>query len=155
MKYMRLLISIALAQAAGIIGSLFTAEGLRSWYDILTKPTWNPPSWVFGPVWVTLYTLMGIAAYFIWERRKSDRRADRALTLYFVHLTFNAAWSVIFFGIQNVTLAFYWILALDVLIIATLVLFWRIRKAAGLLLLPYLAWTLFATYLNYSISVLN
>ena len=154
MKFIPLIISIAIAQAAGIIGSVFTVSSVNTWFDTLAKPTWNPPSWVFGPVWITLYTLMGIAAYLIWQH-KDVAGAKTALVVYGVHLIFNALWSILFFGLKNPGLAFLDIIILLVLIVVTAVLFGRISPVAGALLLPYLAWVLFATYLNYSIWQLN
>lgn len=155
MKYVHALCAIIIAQLAGVIGSVFTASSIEGWYSTITKPSWNPPSWVFGPVWITLYTFMGYASYLVWRVQKTDKRAYTALTVYAIHLAFNAAWSVIFFGWQNPEVAFYCILALDALIVATLILFWRINKLAGALLVPYLGWVLFASYLNYTIWMLN
>ncbi len=147
-------VSILIAQAAGIIGSFFTANSVQTWYLAIARPTWNPPSWVFGPVWITLYTLMGIAAYLIWKKRKS-KEARKALTVYGVQLGLNSLWSILFFGLQNPEAAFAEILILLGMIVATVVLFWRIDKRAGILLLPYLAWVSFASYLNFTIWQLN
>jgi len=140
---------------AGIIGSSSMPININGWYTILTRPELAPPNWVFGPVWIVLYTLMGFAAFLIWERRKFDPRATLALWVYGVHLVLNAVWSLIFFGMQNPRLAFFEILLLDVFAVATIVLFWRISKPAGLILLPYVTWLFFATYLNYTFWVLN
>ncbi len=155
MKYIRAIISIAIAQCAGIIGSLFTSANIPTWYATLVRPAWNPPNWVFGPVWTTLYALMGIAAYLVWEQRRTDGRVPFALATYGVQLVLNTAWSIIFFGMHNLGLALAELIVLDIFIVITLVLFWRIRTVAGVLLLPYLAWSLFATYLNYTIWMLN
>lgn len=106
------------------------------------------------PVWITLYTLMGIAAYLVWQQR-SLPEARLALWVYGIHLVFNALWSILFFGLKNPALAFGEILILLALIVVTTALFWRIHPAAGLLLIPYLAWVSFATYLNYTIWRLN
>lgn len=144
-----------MAQCAGIIGSFFTAPSISTWYATLAKPEWNPPSWIFGPVWTLLYTLIGVAAYLVWNKRKIDGRVNFALGVYVAHLVLNACWSVIFFGMQNPKLAFFEILILDIFIIGTLVLFYRIHKMAGLLLIPYLFWAFFATYLTYTIWMLN
>ena len=155
MKYLRILVSLIIAHTAGLVGSVFTARSIETWYASLNKPTWNPPNWIFAPVWLMLYSLMGYAAYLIWRVRTTDPRADRALTVYAIHLIVNAGWSVIYFGWRDILFAFYWILMLDVLIIVTLVLFWRIKQLAGVLLIPYLAWALFASYLNYTLLLLN
>jgi translocator protein len=134
----------------GGIGSLFQPG---AWYDGLAKPSWNPPNWLFGPVWTTLYILMGLAAWLVWERHRGDARV--ALALFVVQLAFNAAWSAIFFGLQAPGLAFAEILVLWALIVATTVTFWRHRVAAGALMLPYVAWVGFAAVLNFTIWRLN
>ncbi len=148
------IISIFIAQAAGLIGSVFTASSVRDWYLVLTKPSWNPPSWIFSPVWITLYTLMGIAAALVWKK-KDLPGAKLALGIYGIHLIFNALWSILFFGFKNPGLAFGEIIILLILILIITVLFWRINPVAGLLMLPYIAWVSFASYLNYTIWQLN
>jgi len=154
MKIIPLIISIAIAQGAGIIGSIFTVASVKTWYLDIVRPEWNPPSWIFGPVWITLYTLMGIAAYLIWQVREVEG-AKLALVVYGIQLALNALWSVLFFGLKNPGLAFAEILILLVFIIATTILFWKINTWAGVLLVPYLAWASFATFLNYTIWQLN
>ena len=154
MNFIPPIISILIAQGAGAIGSLFTTSSIDTWYTAIIKPEWNPPSWVFGPVWVTLYTLMGIAAYLVW-RKRDTQEARRALYIYGVHLLLNSLWSILFFGLQNPQIAFFEILILLAFIVVVTVLFWRINTWAGLLFLPYLAWVSFAAYLNYTIWQLN
>jgi translocator protein len=154
MKFIPITISILIAQAAGIIGSFFTASSVQTWFTTLTKPDWNPPSWVFGPVWITLYTLMGISAYLVWQK-KDMPSAKFALYVYGIHLAFNALWSILFFGLQNPGLAFVEIIFLLVLIVITTILFWKINPWAGVLMIPYIVWVSFATFLNYSIWQLN
>jgi translocator protein len=134
----------------GGIGSLFPPG---QWFMTLEKPSWNPPNWVFGPVWTLLYVLMGVAAWLVWDRYRGAAKA--ALTLFVVHLLFNAGWSAIFFGLQSPGLAFAEILVLWALIVATIVVFWRHRPLAGMLMLPYIAWVSFAAVLNYTIWQLN
>jgi translocator protein len=148
-----LFIAIALAQTAGLIGSVFTGASIETWYETLVKPQWNPPNWVFGPVWFTLYTLMGIASCLVWETPSRERQL--ALTIYGVHLILNALWSIVFFGLQNPGLAFLNIVVLLMTILITTILFERISPKAGLLMLPYLAWVSFATVLNYTLWQLN
>lgn len=142
-------VALPLLIGAGV-GGLFQPG---PWYDELAKPSWNPPSWVFGPVWTALYVLMGVAAWLVWDRH--GRSARGALTLFVVQLLFNAAWSAIFFGLQSPGLAFAEILVLWALIVATTVAFWRLRAVAGGLMLPYLAWVSFAAVLNFTIWRLN
>lgn len=154
MQIIPLAISILIAQAAGVFGTLFTTPSIPTWYATLTKPDWNPPSWLFGPVWITLYTLMGVAAYLVWQRRdKPGARA--ALFVYGIQLALNAVWSMLFFGLHNTGLALAEILVLLAFILATTTLFWRIDKRAGFLMLPYIAWVSFASILNFTIWQLN
>jgi translocator protein len=150
-----------LALAAWVAAPLLLGGGAGSlfqpgpWYDQLAKPSWNPPSWVFGPVWTVLYVLMGVAAWLVWERYGFRGAARGALALFLVHLLFNAGWSGIFFGAQAPGLAFAWILVLWLMIGALVVLFGRLRRAAGLLLLPYWAWVSFAAVLNFTLWQMN
>ncbi|MBU2101310.1 tryptophan-rich sensory protein [Patescibacteria group bacterium] len=154
MKIFPVLISILIAQLAGIIGSFFTVTSVNTWYLDLVKPAWNPSSWIFGPVWITLYTLMGIAAYLVW-RSNGASGVKIALLVYGVHLVLNALWSILFFGLNNPAVAFFEILLLLVFILVTIFLFWKINPWAGALLLPYLGWVSFAAFLNYTIWQLN
>ena len=154
MKIVEIIISVLIAEAAGILGSVFTASSVRSWYLTLVKPSWNPPSWVFGPVWTTLYLLMGIAASLVWSRR-SLPGAKLALWFYGIQLALNALWSILFFGLKNPLLSFVEIIILIIFIIVTTVLFWKINPWAGVLMIPYIIWVSFASYLNYSIWQLN
>lgn len=150
-----LLFLIATFAAAGL-GSLFTASSIESWYATLQKPSWNPPNWIFAPVWTTLYGMMAVAAWLVW-RRSSFQFASTglALSLFFTQLTLNAAWSGIFFGLQNPGLAFVEILLLWCAILVTFITFFRRSHAAGYLLLPYLLWVTFAAGLNFEIWRLN
>lgn len=154
-KILQLVLSIALCQSAGIIGSLFTTPAIPGWYEGLTRPALNPPSWVFGPVWITLYLLMGIALYLIWQQGWRKKMVRIAVAVFSVQLVLNATWSICFFGIQNVGLAFGNIVLLWVSIIASIILFYKISKPAGYLLIPYILWVSFASYLNYAIWMLN
>lgn len=154
MKIITIAISILIAQAAGIIGSVFTVSGVQTWYTTITKPSWNPPSWVFGPVWITLYTFMGIASFLVWQQKESPG-AKLALGIYGLHLALNALWSILFFGLKNPGLAFAEIIILLIFILMTTFLFWRINTWAGILMLPYIIWVSFATFLNYTIWRLN
>ena len=146
--------SILIAQAAGIIGSIFTVSSINSWYNTIAKPSWNPPSWIFGPVWISLYTLMGIAAYLIWCSKKSTQR-NNALGIYGIQLLLNSTWSILFFGIKRPDLAFVEVLVLLTMIILTIIKFDKISRTASVLLAPYLAWVSLATILNYNIWQLN
>lgn len=138
--------------AAAIGGAASVNAG--SFYTRLVLPQWAPPPWVFGPVWTVLYALMGVAAWLVW-RADGFRAARGALTLYVVQLALNALWSWLFFGWHRGALAFADIVLLWVLIVVTLIAFWRVRALAGALLIPYLLWVSFALALNYAVWQLN
>lgn len=144
-------VSIALAMAAAGFGAQF-ATG--PWYRALDKPPWNPPDWVFGPVWSFLYLSMAIAAWLIW-RRKTHPLALPAFAVYFLQLLLNAAWSWMFFGEHWMGAAFAEILVLDAFIAVTLLLFYGIHRVAGALFIPYLAWVTFAAFLNFTLWRMN
>lgn len=146
--------SVVLAEAAGGIGTMFTIASIPTWYATLQKPFFSPPNWLFGPVWTILYALMGIAAFLVWWHRKQPG-ATKALWIYLVHLAVNALWSILFFGLKNIGLAFMEILILWAMIIALIVLFRRYDKHASCLLVPYLLWVSFATVLNGALWMLN
>jgi benzodiazapine receptor len=146
--------SIALCFGAAGLGSLATATSVGEWYQALSKPSWTPPSWLFGPVWSALYLLMAIAAWLIW-RRESMREARVPLGWFGVQLTLNVGWSVLFFGMRQPGLAFGEIVALWLAIVVTAVTFWKRSRIAAMLLAPYLAWTSFAVLLNYTIWRMN
>lgn len=126
------------------------------WYESLNRPAWTPPSWVFGPVWTLLYLLMGIAAWRVWARHGfGDRAARVGLLLFLVHLVFNAAWTVLFFGLHLLTAAAVEIVVLWGMILALVVLFWARDRIAGALLLPYLLWVTYAVSLSVGFAVMN
>jgi tryptophan-rich sensory protein len=155
MNILRLIGCISLCESAGLVGALFTARSVGSWYPALAKPWFTPPSWVFGPAWTLLYLLMGIALFLVWQSSDRSRTRSAAIVFFFIQLALNAAWSFLFFGLQNPPLAFFEITLLWILIAATMVLFWRVSRPAGYLFIPYLLWVSFATLLNYSIWRLN
>ena len=150
-----LLISIFICQLAGIIGSIFTISSVTTWYLTLNKPLFNPPNWIFGPVWTILYTLMGISLYLIWKQGWKDKKVKFALMVFFIHLSLNSFWSILFFGLKILGLAFAEILLLWLLISYLIFLFAKINKLAGYLLIPYLVWVTFASILNFSVWTLN
>ena len=155
MNYKRLIISLALPQLAGLVGSFFTARAISVWYADLIKPSFNPPNWIFGPVWILLYILMGVSVYLIWQKCEKDKITKAALWIFWIHLFFNASWSIIFFGLQNSGLAFINIIIIWLFIIILIIKFWPINKWSSYLLMPYLLWTSFASLLNYFIWYLN
>jgi translocator protein len=140
-----------LSFAAAAFGSLFQPG---EWYAQLRKPAWNPPNWIFGPVWTALYTMMAVAAWLVWSR--GGFAAQRVpLGLFLLQLLFNTAWSALFFGLRNPGLAFAEIILLWLAIIGTLIAFWNAHRVAAVLLLPYLAWVTFAAVLNFTLWQLN
>ncbi|MBN1224021.1 MAG: tryptophan-rich sensory protein, partial [Candidatus Aminicenantes bacterium] len=139
--------SVLLCQLAGIVGGIFTASSVGTWYAGLTKPAFNPPSWVFSPVWITLYLLMGIALFLV-LKKDFDSEGVRIAVIFFVcQLVLNALWSYLFFGLKAPLAAFLEIVVLWALILITTVKFFRISRAAGILLVPYLLWVGFASVL--------
>jgi benzodiazapine receptor len=146
-----LLVSLILVAAVAAIGG---RSAPSAWYQEIVKPTWTPPSWLFGPVWTVLYILMAVASWQVWRERVA-RRSAVALTAYILQLVLNALWSWIFFGLHRIGLALADLVVLWLLVAVTCILFWRVRRAAGAALLPYLAWVSFAGVLNYAIWVLN
>jgi translocator protein len=149
-----LLGSITICQLAGLIGLPFTDRAVDSWYDQLEKPVFNPPSWVFGPAWTFLYALIGVALWLVLRHRPGVERTT-ALGLFALQLVLNAAWTPIFFGAQDPTAALVEIVVLVFVLAVTVVSMWRVDRRAGWLMLPYLAWVVFATVLNGSIVALN
>jgi tryptophan-rich sensory protein len=152
---LKLLASIILCQLAGLIGSIFTTPAIPTWYESLNKPFFNPPDWIFGPVWVSLYLLMGISLFVIWQRRENNLQARKGLILFFIQLILNAFWSVAFFGLKSPLLGLINIILLWLAIFFTVQHFLKISKIAALLLLPYLLWVSFAVVLNFSLWILN
>ena len=132
--------------------AVFVSTG--GWYAQLQKPSWNPPAWIFGPVWTVLYIMMAVAAWMVW-RVGGWRRQGRALGLFLGQWLLNALWTPLFFGLHQPLLAFVEIVALWVVLVATVIAFGRVRRAAAVLLLPYLAWVSFAAVLNFTIWWLN
>lgn len=140
--------------AAAALGNWATMSSVGDWYQQLARPGWTPPDWVFAPVWTTLYAMMAVAAWLVW-RRAGWPAARWPLGLFFVQLVLNTLWSVLFFGLRQPAWAFAEILVLWLAILATTLAFWRHSRAAGVLLLPYLAWVAFAAVLNFEFARLN
>lgn len=156
MKILRLSGCILVSASAGVIGSVFTARSVTTWYADLAKPAFTPPGWLFGPVWTVLYIVMGVALYLVWQKSSGGGRdVVPAVVLFFTQLLLNAAWSVIFFGEREIFIALVEISVLWVLVLLTVISFWRVTPVAGVLLLPYLLWVGFAAVLNHSIWQLN
>ena len=151
----KLVVAIAIAELAGVVGSIFTTPSIQTWYATLAKPEFAPPNWIFAPVWTTLFVLMGIAAFLIWRKGLSRRDVKIALGVFLGQLVLNTLWSIIFFGLHSPGGAFIEIIFLWLAILATIIVFARISKPAAWLLVPYILWVSFAGYLNYAIWTLN
>jgi translocator protein len=152
---LKLVISILICQCAGIIGSLFTTRSISTWYAFINKPAFNPPNWVFAPVWVSLFTLMGIAAFLVWRKGMHTPGVKRALGIFILQLGLNSLWSIVFFGSRSI------VGGLAVIVLLWLAIFWTIKeflaisKPAAVLLIPYIAWVSFALVLNVAFLILN
>ena len=149
------IIAVIICLSAGAIGSLFTTPYIPTWYATLNKPPFNPPNWLFGPVWTTLYILMGIAAAIVWEEKNKKKQRKKGLILFAMQLVLNVLWSIVFFTFQAPIAACVLVVALWAFIFLSIRAFLPISKTAGYLLIPYLAWVSFASILNFSIAWLN
>jgi len=154
-KALGILVFVVICELAGVIGSVATAPSIPGWFAGLAKPAFNPPNWVFAPVWTILYALMGLAAYLVYGKGPGERRVRRALAVFVLQLVLNVLWSVVFFGAHQILGAVVVIVILWVLILVTILLFSRISRAAAYLLVPYILWVSFAAVLNISFYVLN
>ncbi len=151
----KLVISIVLCQLAGIIGSVFTVSSIPTWYATLNKPSFNPPNWIFSPVWITLYLLMGISLYLVWSDKIKSKYKKKAFVFFGIQLVLNSLWSIIFFGLQVPFYSFIEIILLWFFILMSIIYFYRISKLASYMLVPYILWVSFAAVLNFFIFVLN
>jgi len=153
--FVKLLGAVILCEGCGIIGSFFTAPSIPTWYASLIKPSFNPPDWLFSPVWITLFFLMGISLFLVIREGFKERDVKLAVCFFIVQLVLNVLWTLIFFGFKAPLAAFIEIILLWVAILVTIIRFFPISKLAGYLLIPYIAWVSFAAVLNLSIFILN
>ncbi|MEL6986542.1 MAG: TspO/MBR family protein [Bacteroidota bacterium] len=153
--YVKMAIGAVVCLVIGGLSGLATASSIDTWFTTINKPSWNPPNWIFGPMWTTLYILMGCAAGIIWHQGWDKRVVKSALFIFAAQLMLNALWSILFFGMQNPTIAFVEIVVLLILIGLTAKRFHAIKPIAGYLMIPYLLWVAFATFLNFTIMNLN
>ncbi len=155
----KIIIMIIVAELAGIIGSIFTAPAIGAWYAVLNKPSWTPPNWLFAPVWIMLYALVGIAAALVWNSKAKDRKKIRmkhdAMKIYFGQIGLNVLWSLLFFGLHSLLFSFIEIMVLWAFVAVTIFMFHRVSRRAALLLAPYIAWITIAAALNLSVLLLN
>lgn len=155
-KFVRIGVVLSTCLLVGYLSGMVTRDSITTWYPTLVKPSFNPPNWLFAPVWTILYIMMGVAGGMIWNRLEQDtENVKKAFTFFIIQLALNAAWSVIFFYFHNPFLALIEVILFWLLIFETYNQFKKIDKTAGLLLIPYLAWVSFATVLNASIWWLN
>ena len=154
-KIIKFVLSILLCQTAGFIGSLFTTPSIPTWYASIQKPSFAPPNWIFGPVWITLFTLMGISFYLIWNKGLKNKLVKGGLFTFGIQLVLNILWSFLFFGLRFPLFGFIEIIILWIAIGFTIFKFYRISKNAAWLLLPYIAWVTIAATLSYYIWILN
>lgn len=152
---LKLILSIFICQAAGLIGTIFTMDSIPTWYAALNKPSFNPPNWLFGPVWTVLYLMMGISLFIVWKEGLKNKIVKSAFIIFMVQLFLNTIWSIVFFGMQSPAGGLIIIILLWIMILVTILKFLKISRVAGILLIPYLLWVSFATFLNYSIFILN
>ena len=151
-KFLSFVLFFIITFSASFIGGLVTFTFKEPWYSELTKSNFNPPDWIFAPVWTTLYLMMTLAIWFFWH---SKNREMNTIYIYFIHIVFNTTWSVVFFGFHNIFLALVNLIILILLIIILILRFGRVNKVSSYLMIPYLLWSSFALFLNYSLLVLN
>ena len=151
----RFLIYLIFCEGVGVIGSIFTVPAITNWYVFLQKPSFSPPNWLFGPAWTILYLLMAISIFLIWQAGLAERKTKTVFRLFWIHLFFNAIWSILFFGLESPLLGLFDIIILWVMIGILTFQFFKINKTAGILFIPYWLWVSFAAILNFFIYKLN
>ncbi len=154
-NFLKLLVSVSAPLLIGFSSGFFTITDVGSWYQTVQKPAWNPPNWIFGPVWTTLYILMGIALFLIWKKEGNNNLKKAAIILFAMQLVLNFFWSIIFFNQHQIGWALVEIVILWLSIMLTIFVFAKIAKIAAWLMVPYIAWVSFATILNFTIWQLN
>lgn len=154
-KILRIVLVTAVCVTLGYLSGMVTRDSITTWYPTLEKPVFNPPNWIFAPVWTLLYIMMGIAAGLVWTNSSDEKTTKKGLGFFAVQFGLNALWSYLFFGLHNPFLALIEIVLLWLMILETYNVFKKIDKTAALLLIPYLAWVSFAVILNASIWWLN
>jgi translocator protein len=137
------------------VGGLVTAPSVKGWYTTINKPPFNPPSWLFSPVWTTLFMLMAISAYLVLKNSQDSKQLNKSIGIYNIQLGLNLLWSILFFGLKNPTYAFIEIIILWGAILYTIILFRKVNKTSAILLIPYLLWVSFAAFLNLTIVLIN
>lgn len=154
-KSIKIILVVLVCTCLGFLSGLITQTSVTTWYPTLVKPFFNPPNWIFAPVWTLLYIMMAIAAGLVWTSPAEDKSVKKALSFFVIQFALNMLWSYIFFGLRNPFLALIEIVLLWLMIWETYIQFKKINKTAGYLFIPYIAWVSFATILNASIWWLN
>jgi len=154
-KFLPFLINLLIPLIFGALGGLITIKSVKTWYPGIQKPSFNPPNWLFGPVWSTLFIIIGISAYLIWRKKDQIAHFPRIIAIYFIQLILNLAWSFLFFYNHLIGAALIEIFALLLAIVVNAICFYRVDKVAGLLFIPYFLWVSFAAFLTYNIFILN
>ena len=151
-KFLSLILFLIITFSASFIGGLVSITFKEPWYSGLIKSSYNPPDWIFAPVWTTLYLMMTMAIWFFWHNKKRD---INTVYIYFIHIIFNTTWSIVFFGLHQIFLAFIVLIVLICLIIVLIIRFKRVTFVSYYLMIPYLLWCLYALFLNYNLLILN
>jgi benzodiazapine receptor len=152
---LKLVICLAVCIGAGLIGSIFTRDSIKTWYIFLQKPSFTPPSWLFAPVWFLLYILMGIALFLVWRKGLKQFQVRESIIIFIIQLVLNAAWSFAFFGLKSPVTGLIVIVPLWTAILLTIINFFRVSRTAAYLLIPYIIWVSYATVLTFSIYLMN
>ena len=151
-KFLSFILFGLITYSASVIGGLVTVGFKEPWYSLINKPTFNPPSWVFAPVWTTLYLMMTIAIWLFWHSRNKDMNT---IYIYFIHIVLNTTWSIVFFGLHQILLALFILIVLILMIIILILRFKRVNIVSYYLMIPYLLWCCYALVLNFNLFLLN
>jgi len=151
----KFIVSILIVFLTGAVGTVFTLKEITTWYVNIPKPAWTPPNWAFGPIWTTLYVLIGISLFLVWREGLGRKEVKIAIVVFAVQLLLNLVWSLIFFGTHNIAGGLVMVIMLWISILINIIIFYRISKPAGLILVPYIIWVSIAAYLNYSVYLLT
>ena len=151
-KFLSFILFGLITYSASVIGGLVTVGFKEPWYSLINKPTFNPPSWVFAPVWTTLYLMMTIAIWLFWHSRNKDMNT---IYIYFIHIVLNTTWSIVFFGLHQILLALFVLIVLILMIIILILRFKRVNIVSYYLMIPYLLWCCYALILNFNLFLLN
>ena len=151
-KFISFILFFIITYSASFIGGMATISFKEPWYSELIKSNYNPPDWIFAPVWTTLYLMITLAIWFFWHSKKRDMNT---IYIYFIHIVFNTTWSIVFFGLHQILFALIVLLVLIFLIIILIIRFKRVNLVSYYLMIPYLLWTLYALFLNFNLLILN